>query len=227
MQIEQLMWNTENGWQKTLQTSNTDIHPQLVLFFGESGVLESGERYFDLRDRYPDTHIIGFTSAGKIIGEDVYAGSVVVSAIEFENTPISVASISISTMTDSFRAGVQIGKKLSHPGLRGVLVISEGIRVNGSELVRGIVSIVGNNIPVTGGLAGDGTRFQMTRVGCNSKPEPGRIAVLDSMGPLSPSVTAQWAVGTHSDQKDTLQGLKGIYCISWTVTLPSNYIKDT
>jgi hypothetical protein len=72
MQIEQLIWNAKNGWQKTLQTSNGSIHPQLVLFFGESSVLESGERYFDLRDSYPNAHIIGCTSAGEIIDEDVY-----------------------------------------------------------------------------------------------------------------------------------------------------------
>jgi hypothetical protein len=181
MQIEQLIWNTKNGWHKT-QTSNRSIHPQLVLFFGESGALESGERYLDLRDLYPDAHIIGCTSAGEIINEDVYDGSVVVSAIEFENTPISVVSISIITMADSFRAGAQLGKELSRPGLRGILVISEGIQVNGSELVRGIVSIVGDNIPVTGGLAGDGARFQVTHVGCDSKPESGRIAAIGFYG---------------------------------------------
>lgn len=183
MQIEQLMWNTKNGWQKTLQASNRDINPQLALFFGESSALESGKCYFDLRDLYPNAHIIGCTSAGEIIGEGVYDGSVVVSAVDFENTPISIASISISTMADSFRAGAQLGKELKRPGLRAALVISEGIRVNGSELVRGIVSTVGDNIPVTGGLAGDGTRFQMTRVGCDSKPEPGRIAGIGFYGP--------------------------------------------
>jgi hypothetical protein len=181
MQIEQLIWNVKNGWRKT-QTSNGGIHPQLVLFFGESSVLESGERYLDLRDRYPDAHIIGCTSAGEIIDEDVYDGSVVVSAIEFKNTPISVVSISISTMADSFSAGAQLGKELSRPGLRGILVISEGIQVNGSELVRGIVSVVGDNIPITGGLAGDGARFQVTQVGCDSKPESGRIAAIGFYG---------------------------------------------
>lgn len=35
-------------------------------------MLESGERYFDLRDSYPNAHIIGCTSAGEIIDEDVY-----------------------------------------------------------------------------------------------------------------------------------------------------------
>jgi hypothetical protein len=182
MQIEQLIWNTKNGWRKILQTGNRSMRPQLVLFFGEPSVLESGERYLDLRNRYPNAHIIGCTSAGEIIGEDVYDGSVVVSAVEFENTPISVVSISISTMADSFRAGAQLGKELNRSGLRGIIAISEGIRVNGSELVRGIVSVVGDNIPVTGGLAGDGARFQVTHVSCDSKPESGCIAAIGFYG---------------------------------------------
>jgi hypothetical protein len=183
MQIEQLIWNTKNGWRKILQTGNGSMRPQLVLFFGEPSVLESGERYLDLRNRYPNAHIIGCTSAGEIIGEGVYDGSIVVSAVDFENTPISVASIPISTMADSFRAGAQLGKELNRSGLRGIIAISEGIRVNGSELVRGIVSAVGDDIPITGGLAGDGIRFKITRVSCDSKPEPERIAGIGFYGP--------------------------------------------
>lgn len=182
MQIEQLVWNTKGGWQRMPQTGKESINPQLVLFFGASDVLESGERYQDLRGRYPNAHTIGCTSAGEIIGEDVYDESVVASAVEFKDTPLSVASVSIGTTTDSFQAGVQLGNELNRPDLRGILVISEGIQVNGSELVRGIVSVVGDKIPVTGGLAGDGARFQVTRVGCDSKPEPGRIAAIGLYG---------------------------------------------
>ncbi|HEX3037320.1 MAG TPA: FIST N-terminal domain-containing protein [Thermodesulfobacteriota bacterium] len=182
MQIEQLMWNTKSGWQRTLQTGKDGINPHLVLFFSGSNVLESDERYLELRDLYPDAHIVGCTSAGEIIDEDVYDESVVVSALEFKDTPLSVASVSIDAMEDSFRSGVQLGKELDHPELRGVLVISEGIRVNGSELVRGVISVTGDKVPVTGGLAGDGARFQITQVGCDSKPESGRIAAIGFYG---------------------------------------------
>jgi hypothetical protein len=181
MQIEQLMWNKKEGWQNSKQNGKVK-NPQLVLFFGESGALESGERYLDLRDRYSDAHIIGCTSAGEIIDQNVYDETIVVSAIEFNDTKVLVASVLVNKMSDSFEAGASIGKQLNCPELRGVLIISDGVKVNGSQLVRGVRSIVGDNLPVTGGLAGDGTRFKTTLVSCDSEPESGRIAAIGFYG---------------------------------------------
>ena len=42
------------------------------------------------------------------------------------------------------------------PDLAGVFVLSDGLGVNGSELVRGIVAEIGPHTPLSGGLAGDG-----------------------------------------------------------------------
>ncbi len=39
-----------------------------------------------------------------------------------------------------------------------------------AKLVRGINELVNNRVPVTGGLAGDGTNFQSTVVGLNEQP---------------------------------------------------------
>src|SRR5207302_2753721 len=53
---------------------------------------------------------------------------------------------------------------LAAPDLRAIFVLSDGLEVNGSELVRGINSVIGNDVIVTGGLAGDGDRFARTWV---------------------------------------------------------------
>jgi hypothetical protein len=175
------MWNEREGWQNSRHNGKVK-KPQLVLFFGESGALESGQRYLDLRGRYPDAHIIGCTSAGEIIDQSVHDDTIVVSAIEFNHTRVSAASVLINQMSDSFEAGADIGRELHGPQLRSILIISDGVKVNGSQLVRGIRSIVGDNLPVTGGLAGDGTRFKTTLVSCDSKPESGRIAAVGFYG---------------------------------------------
>ena len=54
--------------------------------------------------------------------------------------------------------------------------------VNGSELVRGINSVTEGKILVTGGLAGDGPRFETTLVGLNSAPQEGLIAGIGFYG---------------------------------------------
>ena len=45
-----------------------------------------------------------------------------------------------------------------------MFVLSDGVHVNGSELVRGIDGVLPHSVVVTGGLAGDGDRFARTWV---------------------------------------------------------------
>jgi hypothetical protein len=66
--------------------------------------------------------------------------------------------------------------------LKYIFILSDGGKVNGSELVRGIESVVQHKIPVTGGLAGDGIRFLSTLVGLNEQPESGNIVAIGFYG---------------------------------------------
>ena len=59
-----------------------------------------------------------------------------------------------------------------------VLVISDGLKVNGTELVRGLVKHLPPGVAVTGGLAGDGARFEQTLVCLDGLPEAETIAVI-------------------------------------------------
>jgi hypothetical protein len=43
-----------------------------------------------------------------------------------------------------------------------VLVFGPGVQINGSALVNGMASVIGDAIPITGGLAGDGGAFRQT-----------------------------------------------------------------
>ena len=50
------------------------------------------------------------------------------------------------------------------PDLKAVLVLSDGLLVNGSELIRGLNAVLPESVIITGGLAGDGDRFKQTWV---------------------------------------------------------------
>jgi hypothetical protein len=63
-----------------------------------------------------------------------------------------------------------------------VFVFSEGIRVNGSDLVRGLASALPPNVPVTGGLSGDGHRFDRTYVIWKGRPERESIVAVGLYG---------------------------------------------
>jgi hypothetical protein len=66
--------------------------------------------------------------------------------------------------------------------LCGVFVLSDGLAVNGSELVKGLNSALPSNVVITGGLAGDGDRFQRTWVIRNGQAESAIITAIGFYG---------------------------------------------
>jgi hypothetical protein len=84
--------------------------------------------------------------------------------------------------TTSFEAGCALGRQLADPDLRGVIVISDGLGVNGSALAQGLNSVLGDRVVVTGGLAGDGDRFARTWVLVEGRPTSGHATAIGLYG---------------------------------------------
>ena len=180
MKIQQLKWEQSIGWHN--YGVGKVESPQLVLFFGSVDQLTYAERYEELTLKFPGSQLVGGTTAGEIIGEEVLDNSIVATAIEFEETPLNIASCLIQDMENSFEAGSNLARQIPLDGLKNILVISDGQMVNGSDLVKGLEKIVGKGVSIAGGLAGDGSRFQKTLVGHNSPPESGRIVIIGLYG---------------------------------------------
>ncbi len=85
-------------------------------------------------------------------------------------------------MEDSYRAGEMLAQQLYQPELRSVLVLSDGISVNGSALVRGLNAILPDSVVVAGGLAGDGERFGETWVIKDGAPQSGYVSAAGFYG---------------------------------------------
>jgi hypothetical protein len=83
---------------------------------------------------------------------------------------------------ESRNIGRILADKLTGDGLKGIFILSDGLSVNGSELAQGFNDIVAANVPVTGGLAGDGERFNTTWVLQDGKPTRSIVAALGLYG---------------------------------------------
>jgi len=116
------------------------------------------------------------------LGQAIFDDSLVVAVCRFDSTPLRSAWQSIEATAESFSVGASIGQRLSAPDLRGVFVLSDGTKVNGSELCRGLNSVLPAEVPVTGGLAGDGDRFCKTWVLENRKPTSGIVSAIGFYG---------------------------------------------
>ncbi len=78
--------------------------------------------------------------------------------------------------------GAELGRQLKGEGLAGIFVLSDGLNINGSALVDGMVREVGRKVPISGGLAGDGADFAETLVGCNAAPATKIVAAVGFYG---------------------------------------------
>ena len=92
------------------------------------------------------------------------------------------AGVPVKLPTRSREAGRALAAELLGPDLRSILVLSDGLGVNGSELVRGINDAVPPTVLVTGGLAGDGDRFVRTWVLAGGEPRSGFVSAVGLYG---------------------------------------------
>jgi len=106
----------------------------------------------------------------------------VATAIHFENTEIMGARIALSGAANSIEAGRMLAQSIKKEGLRHVFVLSDGLSVNGSDLVRGLASDLPEGVTITGGLAGNGDRFEETHVFWDDLPAGNTLAIMGLYG---------------------------------------------
>src|SRR6266540_486877 len=181
MKVQQCQYTTQ--WKNGFASPDFDIQQvQLILVFGESSLVTDQKLFEAIRKRFPIGDIVCCSTAGEIIGEEVHDNSIVVTAIQFEKTKIKCEVTNVHQHANSHEAGKHLISELLTDDLSSVFVISDGTYINGSELVTGLNENNRANIPVTGGLAGDGTRFAKTFVGLNNVAEEGAIVAIGFYG---------------------------------------------
>jgi hypothetical protein len=138
------------------------VNPGLILAFGSIGLLEAlaGQ----LTECFPGAVRVGCSTAGEISAKGVSDDTCVVTAVRFDNVKVVEAVTRLDGMADSLAAGERLSRQLPLQGLRAVLVLGQGVSINGSALIAGIASAIGPRIPITGGLAGDAAAFTRTWV---------------------------------------------------------------
>lgn len=164
MKIEQKKWTAEAGW-KTFTAGNFSEDPDLVLLFGGNKALKDQKTFDEIRSWYPKSHIVSASTAGEIIQREVSDDSLVLTAVKFDKTSLKFIEENIDTADQSEEIGKKLAGSLPHENLTHVMIFSDGLFVNGTPLVKGLLSVLPKNVSVTGGLAGDGARFKETLVG--------------------------------------------------------------
>lgn len=169
MRLETIQYKKGTGWSvkdfSAISSENT-----LILNFFSPEYINNPEPFAQLRKAYPQALIAGCSTSGEIHNNSVFDESISTAILHFEKSQLRMVTFEINSLNDSFETGKLIADKLQAHDLKAVFVLSDGLVVNGSALIQGIRSLLGDKIVVTGGLAGDGKDFKKTFVLKNDLP---------------------------------------------------------
>jgi hypothetical protein len=181
MKVQQLQFLQE--WKIAAEDKNFDAaKASLVLSFGILEKISQPEHFEYLQNKYPNANIVMATDCGQILKEEVYEDSIVSNAFEFESAKAETLNFNIKNFENSYSLGKSIANSFDATGLKLLLVIADGILVNGSDLVSGIREHISDGVIVTGGLAGDNAAFIETKVGLNESPKSGQVVAVAFYG---------------------------------------------
>ncbi|HLN23639.1 MAG TPA: FIST N-terminal domain-containing protein [Patescibacteria group bacterium] len=180
MRIAQHHWTATEGWSGAPLDAADSV--QLVLYFAASNVTAEACPEQALKALYPAAHILGGTTGGEILGIEVDDETVAAVAVHLEHGTVQVVQARISGPEQSHAVGEQLAHGLPLEGLRSVFVLADGMLTNGSTLIPGLRTVLPESVALTGGLAGDGARFQRTLVGLDGPAESGVVAAVGFYG---------------------------------------------
>ena len=182
MKVATLLYQNESFTKEFNHENLLYKDAKLVIGFGSGSILTAERSYLNIQSKFPKATICLCSTAGEIFDTEVYENSISIVALAFTSSFIKTSIVNIDSETSSLKAGEKLVKQLPKENLKLIFVLSDGGKVNGSELVKGLNANNNEGILITGGLAGDGTKFEQTFVGLNAVPESGNIIAIGFYG---------------------------------------------
>ncbi|MFK7960895.1 MAG: FIST signal transduction protein [Phycisphaerales bacterium] len=178
--VRSITYTEASGWSD--MPSELDSDRTLLTVFSAHGLESTPGALNILKDAFPNSHAIGCSTSGEIDGAELNDESISVGIMQFQHTDLTTVSAPVRSRDDSERAGRHLGEQLVRPGLQAIFVIADGHETNGTALTRGLRESVSPDVIITGGMAGDGTRFGRTWVLLNGKPTTGFATAIGLYG---------------------------------------------
>lgn len=181
MRIKQGNRDASGNWNH--KSEAVSLKSPLVVIFSNRFILEQEAVFSEMRALFPDGHLVFGSTSGEITGTSVLNNGLSYTAIEFEKASFEIVTHSIlKEDKNSFKTGKHLAEKLDQKLLKHVFVLSEGSNVNGSELIKGLASVLPEEVTITGGLCGDDARFERTLAGYNEPAKEGEVIAIGLYG---------------------------------------------
>lgn len=146
----------------TIDFHKVGLNPNLILVFSNRELLQKSNIGQEIRQAFPQAILAGCSTAGEIGQSMVKENTASITFIEFEKTEIIYRERQINDAAESLSSGAALIESLPQEKLKHVFVLSDGLNINGSQLVIGMRDKLDDHCKITGGLAGDGAKFEET-----------------------------------------------------------------
>ncbi|MGL5113097.1 MAG: FIST signal transduction protein, partial [Flavobacterium sp.] len=155
----------------------------LILVFGNRAMLEDDAIIESIRKEFPYEHIVFGSTSGEILATTVFDDSITVTAVEFEKASFVVKRANILEYSmDAVKLGADLFSDFSEENLKHLFLVSEGSFVNGNALIQGIESNLQNKNIISGGMCGDGHKFEKTLASYKENPKSGEVIMIGFYG---------------------------------------------
>ena len=179
MKMFQVTYKNGN-WTENLPKIMDSTQTLITVYFNAEAVMSSV--WDEIQANFPQSVIMGCSGAGEVRGDSLVDGEVVVTITQFFKSKLAFFETKISEGQDSEQVGEALAKEIETKDLKAIYLLSDGLHVNGTALIQGVRKQVGKNVVISGGLAGDGTRFEKTYVLSAGKPTEKMVSAVAFYG---------------------------------------------
>ena len=160
-----LEYKTPQNLEIFIKKNNLNIEDNLLIQIFTS----HNEKYYiltlvdNILNNLPNAKIIGSTTCGEISNRGSIINSTVISFSIFEQTKIETKLVTYNE--SSFTTGKNLIQSFKNENndIKLLIAFSDGLNTNGEEFLKGISSI-NDDLIVSGGMAGDNSKFEETFV---------------------------------------------------------------
>jgi hypothetical protein len=106
------------------------------------------------------TRLVGCSSYGEINSEEAVAGTATAMGLIFEG--IAFETFAVEGGRDGFSVGKTLGEQVQAFAPTLLMVFPDGLRMNSTQFLLGLQSVLGREFPIIGGISADDGSFSQT-----------------------------------------------------------------
>ncbi len=171
-------WEMGNINQEEFQKDKSII----LLFLDRLEFANNNKILSDLKNYFPDIDITTISTGGSITNESTMVDSPYAVLMHLEKSVCKSKLFSFSDYTSEQDMGQDILKQSLQPDLKHILIFTVGNEYNIGNLLQGLNEDLPEGVSISGGIAGDGNRFEEAIVGFNDTVDYNTLVAISFYG---------------------------------------------